>query len=53
MNKVFASVAEAVADMTDGISLMSGGFGLSGNPEKLIAAIRDLNIKDLDIISNN
>lgn len=32
---------------------MSGGFGLSGNPENLIPAIRDSGVKDLTVISNN
>ncbi len=47
------SAAEAVADIEDGAVLMSGGFGLCGNPEGLIAAIRDKGVKDLTIISNN
>jgi len=37
----------------DGMTIMSGGFGLSGNPEMLIPAIRDSGVKDLTIISNN
>jgi 3-oxoacid CoA-transferase subunit A len=53
MDKTHASADEAVADMTDGITLMSGGFGLCGNPETLIAAIRRKGIRDLHIISNN
>jgi 3-oxoacid CoA-transferase subunit A len=53
MDKTHASFDEAVADMTDGITLMSGGFGLCGNPEHLIAAILRKNVRDLDIISNN
>lgn len=32
---------------------MSGGFGLSGNPESLIPAIRDASVKNLTVISNN
>ena len=32
---------------------MSGGFGLSGNPESLIPEIRDSGVKDLTVISNN
>jgi 3-oxoacid CoA-transferase subunit A len=35
------------------MTIMSGGFGLSGNPEKLIPAIRDSGVKDLTVISNN
>jgi len=53
MNKVFASAAEALADVQDGSVLMSGGFGLCGNPEDLIRAIRDKGVRDLSIISNN
>ena len=37
----------------DGMTIMSGGFGLSGNPEHLIAGLLRSNVKDLTIISNN
>jgi len=53
MDKTCTSADAAVADMTDGITLMAGGFGLCGNPEQLIAAILRKNVRDLDIISNN
>jgi 3-oxoacid CoA-transferase subunit A len=53
MNKIFASADEAVADIPDGCTLMSGGFGLSGNPENLIKALHEKNVKGLTIISNN
>ena len=53
MNKVYASADEAVADIPDGATLMSGGFGLCGNPENLIAAIHRKGIKNLTVISNN
>jgi 3-oxoacid CoA-transferase subunit A len=53
MNKVVASADEAIGDITDGITLMSGGFGLSGNPENLILALLRRNARDLTIISNN
>jgi 3-oxoacid CoA-transferase subunit A len=53
MDKTYPSADAAIEGMTDGISLMSGGFGLCGNPENLIAAIRRRGCKDLDIISNN
>ena len=39
MNKVYASAAEAVADIPNGATLMAGGFGLCGIPENLIAAL--------------
>ena len=35
------------------MTIMSGGFGLSGNPESLIPAIRDAGTKELTVISNN
>lgn len=53
MDKTYESAAAAVADMSDGITLMSGGFGLCGNPENLIRAIADKGIKELSIVSNN
>jgi len=53
-SKVYDSAAAALSDVVfDGMTLMSGGFGLSGNPERLIAALRDHGVKDLTVISNN
>ena len=37
----------------DGMTVMSGGFGLSGNPENLIAALRENGVRNITIISNN
>ena len=37
----------------DGMTIMSGGFGLCGIPENLIAAIRASGVKDLTVVSNN
>jgi 3-oxoacid CoA-transferase subunit A len=53
MNKVVKNADEAIRDMQDGAVVMSGGFGLCGNPENLIAAIHRKGIKNLTIISNN
>src|SRR6478672_9344273 len=53
MNKVLASADEAVRDIGDGCTLMSGGFGLCGNPENLIEALHKKGVKGLTIISNN
>lgn len=53
MNKLFASAAEAVADIPDGASIMVGGFGLCGIPENLIEALRHNGVKNLTVISNN
>ncbi len=52
--KVFPDAAAALAGIArDGMSIMSGGFGLCGIPEHLIAALRDLGVKGLTVISNN
>ena len=53
MNKVVANADEAIRDLQDGAVIMSGGFGLCGNPENLIRAIRRKGVKNLTIISNN
>src|SRR3954471_6617124 len=53
MNKVVASADEAIRDIQDGAVIMSGGFGLCGNPEHLIAALHRKGVKNLTIISNN
>ncbi|HYV67303.1 MAG TPA: CoA transferase subunit A [Myxococcales bacterium] len=53
MNKVVKNADEAIRDMQDGAVIMSGGFGLSGNPENLIEAIHRKGVKNLTIISNN
>ena len=39
MDKVVATTAEAVADVTDGSSLAVGGFGLCGIPQALITSL--------------
>lgn len=53
MNKVFPGAAEAIHDIPDGATLMSGGFGLCGNPEHLITALADKGVSGLTVISNN
>src|SRR5580704_4335970 len=54
MNKMFPDARSALDGiLKDGMTLMSGGFGLCGIPQILIEAIRDLNVKDLTVISNN
>ncbi|ORW94954.1 CoA transferase subunit A [Mycolicibacter terrae] len=53
MDKVVATAAEAVADVTDGASLAVGGFGLCGIPEALIEAVLRLGVTDLETVSNN
>jgi 3-oxoacid CoA-transferase subunit A len=53
MDKVFESAEAAIHDIGDGVTLMSGGFGLCGNPENLIRALCDKGTKNLTVISNN
>lgn len=54
MSKIFASPAAALEGVLfDGMTIMSGGFGLSGNPESLIPEIRTAGVKRLTVISNN
>ena len=52
--KVYPSAEAALEGVPfDGMTVMSGGFGLSGNPEKLITALLASGAKDLTVISNN
>jgi 3-oxoacid CoA-transferase subunit A len=54
MNKVYPDARTALEGLLfDGMTIMSGGFGLSGNPETLIPEIRASGVKDLTVISNN
>ena len=55
MANKFYPDAKAALDglLFDGMTIMSGGFGLCGIPEKLIAALRDAGVKGLTVISNN
>jgi 3-oxoacid CoA-transferase subunit A len=53
-SKIFDTPAKALEGLLfDGMTIMSGGFGLSGNPESLIPVIRASGVKDLTVISNN
>ena len=51
--KVYKDAASALFDLRDGISIMSGGFGLCGIPENSIKEIRRQGIKNIHAISNN
>jgi len=53
MNKVFPNADAAIFDVTDGATVMVGGFGLCGTPENLIEAIRRKGVRNLTVISNN
>ncbi|HWO22839.1 MAG TPA: CoA transferase subunit A [Kofleriaceae bacterium] len=51
--KVAASVAEALEPVRDGMTILVGGFGLSGNPEALIRGMVERGVRDLTLVSNN
>ena len=53
MDKVVATPTEAIAGITDGMTLAVGGFGLCGIPSVLIAELHRQGIKDLEAVSNN
>lgn len=53
MDKVVASAAEAVEDLTDGMTVTVGGFGLSGIPTVLITEVLRRGVTDLQVVSNN
>lgn len=52
--KVYADAASALQGVVrDGMTVMCGGFGLCGIPDKLILALRDSGVRDLTVVSNN
>ena len=53
MNKVVPSAIDAVRDISDGATLLAGGFGLCGIPETCIRALQELGTKNLTVVSNN
>jgi 3-oxoacid CoA-transferase subunit A len=53
MNKVYPDAKAALHDVFDGCTLLSGGFGLSGNPENCIQELARRKVMNLTIVSNN
>jgi 3-oxoacid CoA-transferase subunit A len=54
VNKVYDDARAALDGLLfDGMTIMSGGFGLSGNPETLIEQLHKSGVKDLTVVSNN
>lgn len=51
--KIFDSFTSAIEDIQDGSTIIVGGFGLCGIPEKLIMAVGEQGVKDLTVVSNN
>lgn len=52
-DKVVHSYEEAMAGLTDDMTIISGGFGICGIPENLIVQIKKMGVKGLTIVSNN
>ena len=53
MNKVFTDADAALFDVQEGAVILSGGFGLCGNPENCIDALLRRGVRNLTIVSNN
>jgi 3-oxoacid CoA-transferase subunit A len=53
MSKLVKDAFEAIADISDGATIMFGGFGLCGIPENCINALVEKNVQNLTCISNN
>ncbi|MFT7519982.1 MAG: 3-oxoacid CoA-transferase subunit A [Kiritimatiellia bacterium] len=51
--KVVPSVQHALSGLADGDRIAVAGFGLSGNPEALIRAVRESGARHLTLVSNN
>ncbi len=53
-SKIYPDAKSALRDvLRDGMTVMSGGFGACGVPENLIAAVHDLGVRGLTVVSNN
>jgi 3-oxoacid CoA-transferase subunit A len=53
MDKRISCADAAIENIRDGMTVLMGGFGLCGIPEKLIDAVRRKGTRDLTIVSNN
>ena len=53
IDKQVASLADAVADIADGATVMVGGFGTAGLPNELVGALLEQGAKELTIVNNN
>lgn len=53
INKTVASVADALADIKDGSTVLLGGFGAAGQPVQLIDGLIEQGARDLTIVANN
>jgi 3-oxoadipate CoA-transferase, alpha subunit len=53
IDKIAASVAEALQDVPDGATVLIGGFGTAGIPGELIDGLIEQGARDLTVVNNN
>ena len=53
INKIVGSIAEALAGVRDGATVLMGGFGAVGQPDELIEGLIDTGVRDLTVVANN
>ncbi len=53
INKITGSIQEALAGLSDGHTLLVGGFGTAGIPEELLVGVMDTGAKELTVVNNN
>lgn len=53
VHKVYTSAAEAVSQIRDGASIAVAGFGTTGAPFRLMQALCETSVRDVELISNN
>ena len=53
INKIVPTMADAVAGVTDGMTVLLGGFGSVGQPNHLVQGVIDTGAKDLVVVANN
>ena len=53
IDKIVQSIADALAGVRDGATVLMGGFGAVGQPDELIEGLIELGVKDLTVVSNN
>ena len=53
INKIIQNMAEAMAGVKDGMTVLLGGFGLVGQPNALVDALIETGVKDLTVVANN
>lgn len=53
INKIAPSIADAVAGIADGATVLIGGFGTAGIPNELIDGLIEQGARDLTVVNNN